>query len=367
MTSLMTPLATSLIDPLDGVALDRLRRQYRVEPRRLRRFRTLLFKHGAPDHEALAVLPGEFVERLRLHPLTLFERRDSSIDGATKLLFRTDDGTLIETVILRIATGRTTLCLSSQAGCAAGCAFCATAQMGLARQLTPAEIVDQVVQARQLIASEGRQIRNIVFMGMGEPLHNEASLHGALDRLISAELLHHAPAKTLVSTVGVPEAMIRLARRFARVNLALSLHSVDQEVRASLIPVARKHPVDVLRQALSNVQEIQRAGRDGRPASVMIEYLMLEGLNDRPEDAEALAAWLEGLSVHVNLIPLNPIEGETRLRGSSPAVRERFAGQLKQAGFPTTIRYSLGADVAAACGQLVQQTNRRIAAERSLA
>jgi 23S rRNA (adenine2503-C2)-methyltransferase len=244
--------------------------------------------------------------------------------------------------------------VSSQVGCAAACDFCATGKMGIAQNLTPAEILDQVVQARQALAVEGRTLRNLVFMGMGEPFHNEENLYATLDALTAPELFHQPPSRILVSTVGLPDAMIRCARRFPTIHLALSLHSAKQEARERIIPLARRYPLDELRQAIVELNRIQPANTE-----VMIEYLMLAGVNDSLGDARELAAWLDGLRVHVNLIPFNAIEDAPHLHGSNRKTREAFGAHLKAAGFKTTIRYSLGADVAAACGQLVRKENRR--------
>jgi len=162
-----------------------------------------------------------------------------------------------------------------------------------------------------------------------------------------------------VSTVGVADAMLRCAERFPEVNLALSLHSVRQDVRERLIPLAKKFSLEELRQTLVKVNRIQ-----GR--TLMIEYLMLAGVNDSSEDARELIDWLEGLDVHVNLIPYNPIEGAPELVGTERGERQRFARLLKQSHLATTIRYSLGNDIAAACGQLVKQENREIARQQSM-
>ncbi len=344
----------------DVNAVEQLRRGLRIDPQSLRRFRNALLKHGRSDAEAIDELPtavrSEFVGRVTLHALELHSRRDSSQDGATKLLFRTAASMLIEAVILRIATGRTTLCMSSQVGCAAACDFCATGKMGIARNLTLAEILDQFVQARQIAAAEGRTIRNLVFMGMGEPLHNEEVLHESLAALATPELFHHAPSRILVSTVGIPDAMIRAARRFPEVHFALSLHSARQEVREHLIPLAARYPLASLLRSLAELNRIQPPNTD-----VMIEYLMLADVNDAPDDAHALVDWLGNLRVHVNLIPYNPIDDAPHLAGSDRPTREAFGAILKSAGLKTTIRYSLGADVAAACGQLVRRENRQIA------
>jgi 23S rRNA (adenine2503-C2)-methyltransferase len=347
-----------MLTPFDIAGVEKLRRELRIDPQAVRRFRNALLKHGRSDEDALAVLAdgarGAFASRIDLHAIELHSRNDSQYDGASKLLFRTRAGMLIESVILRIATGRTTLCVSSQVGCAAACDFCATGKMGIAQNLTPAEILDQVVQARQALAVEGRTLRNLVFMGMGEPFHNEENLYATLDALTAPELFHQPPSRILVSTVGLPNAMIRCAHRFPTIRLALSLHSAQQEARERIIPLARRYPLDELRQAIVELNRIQPANTE-----VMVEYLMLAGVNDSLEDARELADWLDGLRVHVNLIPFNPIEDAPHLHGSDRETREAFGAHLKAAGFKTTIRYSLGADVAAACGQLVRKENRR--------
>lgn len=340
------------ISPFDQQGIEQLRREHRLDPGRIRGFRNALLKRFNSDEAALAGFPA--AERLALHSLELFRRCDSTVDGATKLLLRTAAGMLIEAVILRIETGRTTLCVSSQVGCAAACEFCATGKMGIARNLSHEEILDQVLQAGQLLAAEGRSLRNIVFMGMGEPFHNEANLYRAIELLVSTEFFNLAPTKVLVSTVGVADAMLRCVERFPKVNLALSLHSVRQDVRAQLIPLAAKFPLDELRRTVA-------AANQRQSASVMIEYLMLAGINDSQNDARELATWLAGLNVHVNLIPYNPIDDAPQLIGSDRETRLAFAKTIRDAGFKTTLRYSLGNDIAAACGQLVRRENREIA------
>ncbi len=339
----------------DRLAFEALRKELRVDPTVVRRLRTGLLKHYQSDEEALSQFPAR--DRVAVHALSLYHRSDSAVDGATKLLLQTASGMLIESVILRVATGRTALCVSSQVGCAAACEFCATGKMGIARNLTAAEILDQLLIAGQLLAVEQRRVRNIVFMGMGEPFHNEDNLYETLDALTSPELFHHPPTKLLVSTVGVADAMVRCAQRFPLVNLALSLHSVRQDLRETLIPLARTYPLDQLRETLREVNALTQT-------PVMIEYLLLAGQNDSASDARELIAWISGLRVHVNLIPYNPIEESPHLSGSDKPTREAFSDQLKTAGIKTTLRYSLGQDIAAACGQLVRHENRRRAVER---
>ncbi len=343
----------------DTVAVDQLRRQLRIDPGQLRRLRIAFFKHFRGAEAALAELDlgvrAEFAQRVAFHSLRLHRRCDSQIDGASKLIFRTEAGMLIESVLLRAGTGRVSLCVSSQVGCAAACDFCATGKMGMAHDLSTAEVLDQVVQANQELKPEGRSVRNLVFMGMGEPFHNEAAVYEAIATLVDPALLHHPPSRILVSTVGVADAMLRFGRRFPRVNLALSLHSVRQITRESIIPLARKYPLEQLRDSLVELQGIQCR-------QVMIEYLMLAGVNDSLDDAAELIAWLEGIDAHVNLIPYNLVPDAPHLVGSDRPTREAFAGVLKQAGLPTTIRYSMGQDIEAACGQLVRQENRAVAA-----
>lgn len=333
----------------DAVALEAVRKRLRIEPWDLKRLRNAFYKKHQTAEESLEHLSVEqrdaFRSDVAFHSLRLHSRRDSEIDGATKLLFRTVGGHLIESVILRIASGRTSLCVSSQVGCAVRCRFCATGQMGTALDLTSEQILDQVVQANHLLRGEGRSIRNVVFMGMGEPLLNESAVYAALDVLLSPQCFDLSPAKVLVSTVGIPDAMVRCAERFPRLRMALSLHSARQAGRESLIPLARRYPLESLRRAMMQMTNIQRQ-------PLMVEYLLLQGLNDGDQDMAELINCLRGIPVHFNLIPYNAIAADAGLIGSGAERRRQFADALSEAGFPVTIRYSLGNDIAAACGQL---------------
>ena len=341
---------------LDSVATENTRKHHRLDPEAIRQLRCALCKHFRDDEWIRERFP--WAERLSLHSLEFHERFDSQIDGATKLVLKTSKGLLIETVILRIDTGRVTLCLSSQVGCAAACEFCATGKMGVAINLSAVEILDQVVLAGQLLAKEGQKIRNLVLMGMGEPFHNEANVFTALSQLQSKEYFYHPPKRILVSTVGIADGMLRCAEEFSQVGLALSLHSVQQDVRERIIPLATKYPLNDLRRTIKTLNQIQTN-------PVMIEYLMLDDINDSMEDAALLVDWLEGLRVHVNLIPFNPISG-SNLLGSPPSTVEHFSNLLKSAGLKTTTRYSLGQDIGAACGQLIEEKNRQFARKLSL-
>ncbi len=341
----------------DRTALAALRQRYRLDPTHMRRMLTLFCKKQRTASESLEALPAEVrntvAGEIQFHALALDQRHDSQIDGATKLLFRSAAGLLLESVVLRAASGRTSLCVSTQVGCAAHCDFCATGKMGIARNLTVDEILDQWVQANQLLRPEGRTIRNLVFMGMGEPFHNEQQLHAALDVLTDRACFSHPLQRVLVSSVGIPDGMIRLAERYPLVRQALSLHAANQEQRVQLIPLAARHPLPELHATLLRLNQLQ-----SQP--VLIEYLLLANRNDTADDARRLIDFLRGLHVLVNLIPYNPIDSAPHLVGSDTPQRQAFAGWLKSAGLRVTTRYSLGSDIAAACGQLVRQENRRL-------
>jgi len=345
-----------VIDVHDIAAMGRLREDLGLDPHRLKRLRVQFYKNHRGAERALAELPeparSAARAQIRFHRLRLDTAKDSETDGATKLIFRTHDDLRIETVILRVQSGRTALCVSSQVGCGADCAFCATGKLGLRRNLDATEILDQIVQANQRVAAEGRQVRNIVFMGMGEPLHNESNLHQALAVLRDKDCFHHSPGQVSVSTVGVPDAMRRFVQESPGVRLALSLHSARQTTREAIIPLARRYDLDALRAAVEEVSE-------SRCGAVMLEYLLLAGVNDQPEDLDQLDAWARDLHVHINLIPYNEIPGTPELTPTPRPHREAFANELKARGHKVTLRYSLGSDITAACGQLVREENRR--------
>ena len=341
-----------LIDIYDDVKIGNLRRRYRLDPFFVKQMRFRFFRKCDGIAKSIAHFPDEVREIVRrsvsFHHLELEQRRDSQVDGATKLLFRTATGASIESVALRSGTGRTTLCLSAQVGCAAACEFCATGYMPVTQNLSTSEILDQVVQAGEMLATEGRSVRNLVFMGMGEPLHNEQHLHQAIELLVSSEHFQYPPSRILVSTVGVASAMLRLVRRFPEVNLAVSLHSTHQSQREKMIPIARKYPLDEIHRTLKRINSLQ-----SQP--VMIEYLMLADVNDSNADAQRLLEFVRDLNVHFNLIPYNRIAEAPHLDSSPKTVRDRFANILRDAGYIATIRYSLGADIDAACGQLASR------------
>jgi 23S rRNA (adenine2503-C2)-methyltransferase len=276
------------------------------------------------------------------------EAETASQDGQTrKFLLRLRDGAAIETVLMGYP-GRHTGCLSTQAGCAMGCVFCATGQRGFTRHLDSAEIVIQAVHLQRVLRdSGGTGLRNVVLMGMGEPLHNYDAVMGALEILTDTRGLNLGPSRMTVSTVGHVPGIRRMAEERRPYHLAVSLHGARQEDRVALVPVAAKWPIDELIDACRFY-----ARTTGR--KIFFEWTLIAGKNDGAEQATALTRLLEGVPAHVNLIPLNPTDGYVGgPTGRGDAVI--FQQILGNAGIPSTIRQRRGIDVAAGCGQLAQK------------
>ena len=269
----------------------------------------------------------------------------ASSDGFTrKFLLRLGDGQTIETVLMRYR-GRFTACVSTQAGCAMGCVFCATGQMGFVRHLRPGEIVAQVLHAQRALRAAGEpDLRNLVLMGMGEPLHNYDAVMTALEIIADPRGLGLAPSHISISTVGVVPGILRLAEEKQPYHLAVSLHGATEEDRGALVPISRRWPLAELIGACRIYSERTRR-------RIFFEWTLIEGANDSTAHAEKLAALLAGLAAHVNLIPLNPTAGFHGTPTAPPAAAE-FQRVLKTAGIPSTVRQRRGIDVAAGCGQL---------------
>jgi 23S rRNA (adenine2503-C2)-methyltransferase len=294
---------------------------------------------GADSYAEMSNLPQELRSELDAHVPFSSLRLDQtacSADGTEKALFETGDGRPVEAVLMRYRDGRRSLCLSSQSGCPLTCTFCATGSMRFGRNLSSSEIIDQALHFRRI-----EEVNHAVFMGMGEPMMNFDAVIAACERLPD---LGVATSHTTVSTVGWIPGIERLAHEGPRVRLALSLHAADEELRSELMPVNDRYP-------LADVLDACRAWRAARRKRVYVEYLMLDGVNDSPAQAGALAALLtprEGFKV--NLIPYNPTGGE--YRGSSREAIEAFREALARRGVPATVRLTRGRDIAAACGQL---------------
>jgi 23S rRNA (adenine2503-C2)-methyltransferase len=324
-----------------------------------------LYRDGRDDWDAITGLPKGLVARLTrdthadLLPIT---RETHSNDGFTrKYLLGLDDARQIETVLMRYA-GRVTACISSQVGCAMGCVFCATGQMGFARHLTTAEIVAQALHVDRVLRAtvtdepalaefdhdsphhRHERLRNIVLMGMGEPLHNYDAVIKATEILRDSMGIGLGAKKITLSTVGVVPGIIRLAEERQPIHLAVSLHAATQEGRAALVPVARKWTLDMLMDACRfYVETMQRR--------IFFEWTLIEGKNDRAEDAHAVGHLLREIPAQVNLIPLNPTDGYAGVPSDGSAAH-RFQAVLAEYGLPSTVRQRRGIDIAAGCGQL---------------
>ena len=284
----------------------------------------------------------------------------ASGDGLTrKFLLRLADGQTIETVLMRFR-GRFTACLRTQAGCAMGCVFCATGQMGFVRHLRPGEIVAQVLVAQRALRANGEaDLRNLVLMGMGEPLHNYDAVMTALEIIADRRGINIAPSHITISTVGVIPGILRLADERQPYHLAVSLHGATESDRAALVPVSRRWPLAELIAACRTYAERTRR-------RIFFEWTLIAGANDSPAHAERLGALLAGLAAHLNLIPLNPTEAFAGAASTAPAAAE-FQRTLRLAGIPSTVRQRRGIDVAAGCGQLRAETKNSPCAPRPAA
>jgi 23S rRNA (adenine2503-C2)-methyltransferase len=275
--------------------------------------------------------------------LTPVAEQTSDRGETVKWLWELGDGTQVETVLMHY-DDRSTACVSSQAGCAMGCGFCATGQAGFDRHLSTGEIVEQVVRAGRRARDDGRRLSNVVFMGMGEPLANYDATWAAVER-IHADIGLSARHLT-VSTVGIVPGIRRLAAEALPVNLAVSLHAADDALRDELVPINRRYPLSTLMDACAGY--LQAKGR-----RLSFEWALIDGVNDREQDARLLVERSRSLplTAHVNLIPLNPTPGYA-VRGSTPRRVREFRDLLREGGVNATIRRTRGTDIDAACGQL---------------
>lgn len=300
------------------------------------------------DPLGITTLPAPAREELRAQlPLPALQpvRSTHADGGAThKVLFGLHDGKAVESVLMQYEDGRATVCVSSQAGCAMGCVFCATGLGGFDRNLSAGEILAQILYFVRELRARGSKLTNIVYMGMGEPLANMGAVLRSIENLHEPQGMDFSPRRITVSTVGLAPGIRRLAEADLPVNLAISLHAPDDELRSRLMPVNKRWPISELLEAASEYTE--RTGR-----RVSFEYALIADSNSSIEHAQALARLLRGMLCHVNLIPLNNVPGSPLKPPSRNAVR-RFRDTLAEAGIPCTVRLERGADILAACGQL---------------
>jgi 23S rRNA (adenine2503-C2)-methyltransferase len=351
------PERTNLLG-LPRPALEAFVAQLGSRPFRARQLMNWIYKRGVGEFAGMSDLARDFRARLGAlaevrSPEVLHQQR--SADGTVKWLLRADETQAFEMVFIP-EPDRGTLCISSQVGCALDCSFCSTAQQGFNRNLSTAEIVGQVWLASTQLAREAaadaapgaepseRRITNVVFMGMGEPLANFRNVVPALDILLDDFGCDLSRRRVTLSTSGLVPQIYKLAE-VSNVALAVSLHAPDDALRNELVPINRKHPIAELLAACWHYLDEQ----NGR--SVTFEYVMLEGVNDSPAQARALARLLKGHPAKVNLIPFNPFPGTRYTRSSAPVI-QRFRDELLQRGLLATVRRTRGEDIDAACGQL---------------
>lgn len=349
---------------------DRLKQVLETRGEKSFRAKQIIEAYGSgkfSNFAALKILPKDLREFLATEvPWMTFEVVSKSIskDGTRKIVCRLADGLAIESVLMAYDNGRHTVCVSSQVGCGMNCAFCATGKMGLKRHLTAFEIADQVAYFDQWLRAEKLDgVDNVVFMGMGEPFHNYDAVAASIKLLQDPKIYGLGWRRISVSTSGLIPQILRFAKEFPQVNLAVSLHAADDELRTKLMPINKAWPLKYLQKACLEYVRITKR-------KIFFEYLLLRGVNDSQDQAEHLAHWLSISPLfHLNLIKYHPI-GHAADKAASPEKAEQslkfkalsfdhvftFGGWVQAAGFKhLTIRRTFGEDIEAACGQLVQK------------
>lgn len=343
-----------IIYDLDLDELTQLLKEWNEPAYRARQIWQGLYKHYYTKPEQFTNLPTalrkKLAEHLNFSPIKPKLYMDSSDGQTRKTLFELQDGKVIEAVLMRYdpdtfkGRGRRTLCISTQAGCAMGCVFCATGQMGFKRHLSGGEIIAQVMYYARMLKQENEAVTNIVLMGMGEPFHNYDNSMEAIDRLNDPEGYNFGARRFTISTVGLVPMIRRFADEKRQVNLAISLHAAEDESRVAMLPINKKYKIDDVLEACRYY--IAQTGR-----RVTFEWALIHGVNDTPEVARKLASKLKGMLCHVNAIPLNPTAGYQG-RATDRQRAAIFKQTLEQAGIPCTIRMKRGIDIQAGCGQL---------------
>lgn len=311
-----------------------------------------VYNKGVIDWNAMSNLSKELRQKLPaflfLPVLQLVRVQDSTDLETYKFLWKLRDGSMVESVLI-CSGSRRTVCVSSQVGCPAKCAFCASGKQGFFRNLRPSEIVEQVVQINKWLMAKNERVSHIVYMGMGEPFKNYDPVVKSIRLLSDPKILNISQRRITVSTVGVVEGIRRLTLEDLKVNLVLSLHAPNQKIRLKIIPYARKYPLEDIMAAMDEYSK--KTKRD-----VTYEYILIAGINDHPDHAHELAHLLHGKQCSVNLIPYNPVAGLRLNRPDKKAVKN-FRSVLFGSRIVNTCRYTKGDDIAAACGQLALQEN----------
>lgn len=340
---------------MDIIKLENYLKEKGEKDYRLKQIKKAVFCDLIEKWEEATVLAKELREELAkkflIENLELVNLLESKNKDSVKTIFKVKDGNIIETVLMRhlntkedeAKAGRNTVCVSSQVGCAMNCGFCATGKMGLKRNLTSEEIVDQVLFFARLLKKENQVVNNVVFMGMGEPFLNYDNTIEAIRILNDKDGFNLGIRHISISTCGIAPGIGKFAGENFQANLAISLHSADDKIRSKLMPINDTYPLAVLMKAVDNY--IKKTNR-----KTMFEYLLIEGINDSKEDALKLAKSMKNSLYHVNLIKYHDAGGN--LKPSSQAKRNQFFDTLKKLGVSATFRVSFGEDILAACGQL---------------
>lgn len=309
-----------------------------------------VYEKGIVDWDLMTNLSKDLRQKLskliKLPVLQLVRIQPSADLETYKFLWRLHEGSLVESVLI-CSGDRRTVCVSSQVGCPAKCAFCASGKQGFMRNLRPAEIIEQVVQINRWLADKQERVSHIVYMGMGEPFKNYDSVVRSIRMISDPSTLNISQRRITVSTVGVVEGIKRFTTEGLKVNLVLSLHAPNQHIRQKIIPYARKYPLDEILKAMDTYSRTTK--RD-----ITYEYTLIAGINDHPDHAHELAHLLHGKQCTVNLIPYNPVPGIKLKRPEKKAIKD-FRSVLFGSKIPNTCRYTKGEDIAAACGQLAMQ------------
>lgn len=309
-----------------------------------------IYTKGIKSWEEMSNLSKELrrllAENFRFPVLELVKVTESDDHETFKFLWKLRDGNLVESVLI-YSHDRRTVCVSSQVGCPAKCAFCASGKLGFFRNLRPCEIVEQVVHINAWLLVKGERVSHVVYMGMGEPFKNFDPVVKSIRLLSSPETLNISQRRITVSTVGVVEGIKRLANEDLKVSLVLSLHAPNQHIRQKIIPYARKYPLETIMTAMDEYAE--KTKRD-----VTYEYTLIAGINDHPDHAFELSHLLKGKQCTVNLIPYNPVSGLKLKRPERKTIKQ-FRSVLFGCHIVNTCRYTKGDDIAAACGQLAMQ------------
>ena len=299
---------------------------------------------GVRSYDKMTNLPKNLrdvlAEKYPINPPTVVRRQESQKDGTIKYLWRLSDGNCVETVLMRYHYGNT-VCISTEVGCAMGCAFCASTIGGLVRRLEPYEMLDEVLFTQ---IDSGLPISHIVLMGIGEPLDNFDNVLRFLELVNSEEGMNISMRHISLSTCGLIPKIDALAEKKLQISLAISLHGPNNEIRGKIMPVNKAYPIEDLIEAC-------RRYYDATSRRIHFEYAMIDGVNDREQDAKELLRRLKGLPAHINMIPLNHVE-ESPLKPSSKAAVAKFQKILEDGGITATVRRTLGGDIDASCGQL---------------